>query len=58
LSVPGQSQRDIAEIVQMPDVKTRFELQGAVLVRATRERFAVILKEDVEGYAPLCKQWH
>jgi tripartite-type tricarboxylate transporter receptor subunit TctC len=48
--------RDIAEIVRMPDVKARFEPQGAVLVSTTPERFGEILREDVQRYAALFKQ--
>jgi tripartite-type tricarboxylate transporter receptor subunit TctC len=47
-AIIDEASRDIAELVQMPDVKRRFELQGAELVSATPERFAEILKVDVE----------
>jgi multidrug resistance efflux pump len=42
--------------MRMPDVESRFEPQGAVLVSTTPERLGQILKDDVQRYAPLFKQ--
>ncbi len=39
----------------MPDVKGRFEPQGAVLVSTSPDRFDQILKDDVQRYATLFK---
>jgi tripartite-type tricarboxylate transporter receptor subunit TctC len=47
--------RDIAEIVQMPDVKARFEPQGVVLLSTSPNRFDQILKDEAQRYAPLFK---
>ena len=55
-AIIDKASRDIAEIVHMPDVKARFEPQGAILVGTSPERFDEILKEDVQRYAPLFKQ--
>jgi tripartite-type tricarboxylate transporter receptor subunit TctC len=55
-AIVDKASRDIAEIVRMPDVKARFEPQGAILVSTSPERFDEILKDDVQRYAPLFKQ--
>jgi len=55
-AIIDKASRDIAEIVRMPDVKARFEPQGAILVSTSPERFDEILKDDVQRYAPLFKQ--
>lgn len=47
--------REIAEVLQLPDVKARFEPQGVVLVSTSPDRFDEILKEDVQRYATLFK---
>jgi len=54
-AIVDKTSRDIAQIVQMPDVKARFEPQGAVLVGTSPERFDQILKDDVQRYATLFK---
>jgi tripartite-type tricarboxylate transporter receptor subunit TctC len=54
-AIVDKTSRDIAQIVQMPDVKARFEPQGAVLVSTSPERFDQILKDDVQRYATLFK---
>jgi tripartite-type tricarboxylate transporter receptor subunit TctC len=55
-AIIDKASREIAEIVRMPDVKARFEPQGAILVSTSPERFDEILKDDVQRYAPLFKQ--
>ena len=47
--------REIAQVLQLPDVKARFEPQGVVLVSTSPDRFDEILKEDVQRYATLFK---
>src|SRR5262245_67658 len=54
-AIVDKASRDIAEIVRMPDLKSRFEPQGAVLLGTPPERFEQILRDDVERYAPLFK---
>src|SRR5262245_11667464 len=53
--IVDKASRDIAEIVRMPDVKSRFEPQGTVLLSTPPERFEQILRADVERYASLFK---
>ena len=47
--------REIAQVLQLPDVKARFEPQGVVLVSTSPDRFDEILKDDVQRYATLFK---
>ena len=47
--------REITQVLQLPDVKARFEPQGVVLVSTSPDRFDEILKEDVQRYATLFK---
>ena len=54
-AIIDKASRDIAEIVRMPDVKGRFEPQGAVLVSTSPDRFDQILKDEVQRYATLFK---
>lgn len=54
-AIIDKTSRDIAEIVRMPDVKSRFEPQGAVLISTSPDRFEQILKDDVQRYAALFK---
>jgi len=46
---------DVGQVLQMPDVKARFESQGALLVSTTPDKLDQILKDDVQRYAPLFK---
>ena len=46
---------EIAQVLQLPDVKARFEPQGVVLVSTSPDRFDQILKDDVQRYATLFK---
>jgi len=54
-AIVDKAARDIAEIVQMPDVKARFEPQGVLLLSTPPDRFDQILKDDVQRYAALFK---
>jgi tripartite-type tricarboxylate transporter receptor subunit TctC len=54
-AIVAKASADIAQIVQMPDVKARFEPQGAFLVSTPPARFNDIIKGDTERYAPLFK---
>jgi tripartite-type tricarboxylate transporter receptor subunit TctC len=54
-AIVDKASRDIGEVVQMPDVKARFEPQGVVLISTSPERFDQILKDDVQRYANLFK---
>jgi tripartite-type tricarboxylate transporter receptor subunit TctC len=57
--VPGaivaKASSEIAAVVQLPEVKARFEPQGAIMVTTSLERFNQIIKEDNARYAPLFK---
>jgi tripartite-type tricarboxylate transporter receptor subunit TctC len=55
-AVIAKASRDIGEVLQMPDVKARFEPQGAVLVSNTPERFDQIIAGDVARYSTLFKK--
>jgi tripartite-type tricarboxylate transporter receptor subunit TctC len=54
-AVVAKASADIAQVVQMPDVKARFEPQGAVLVSTPPDRFNEIIKGDTERYSTLFK---
>jgi tripartite-type tricarboxylate transporter receptor subunit TctC len=45
--------KDIAAAVQAPDMKARFEPQGAELVSSTPEKFSEVLRTDTERYGAL-----
>ena len=44
---------DVAQVLQMPEVKNRFEPQGAFLVSTSPVQFDQILKNDAQRYAGL-----
>jgi tripartite-type tricarboxylate transporter receptor subunit TctC len=48
--------QNVAEVLQMPEVKSRFEPQGAFLVSNSPEQFDQILKSDAQRYAGLFKE--
>jgi tripartite-type tricarboxylate transporter receptor subunit TctC len=54
-AIVAKASADIAQVVQMPDVKARFEPQGAVLVSTPPDRFNEIIKGDTERYSTLFK---
>jgi len=54
-AVVAKASKDIGEVLALPDVKARFESQGALLVSNTPERFDQILKGDVARYSALFK---
>jgi tripartite-type tricarboxylate transporter receptor subunit TctC len=45
--------RDVAVALQAPDMKARFDPQGAELVSSTPEKFSETLRGDTERYTPL-----
>jgi tripartite-type tricarboxylate transporter receptor subunit TctC len=45
--------QDVAAALQAPDMKARFDPQGAELVSSTPEKFGEVLRGDTERYAPL-----
>ena len=47
--------REIAQVLQLLDVKARFEPQGVMLVSTSPDRFDPILKDDVQRYATLLR---
>jgi tripartite-type tricarboxylate transporter receptor subunit TctC len=48
--------QDVAQVLQMPEVKSRFEPQGAFLVSTPPDQFDQILKNDAQRYAGLFKE--
>ena len=46
---------DVAQVLQMPEVKARFEPQGAVLVATSPGQLDQILKSDAQRYSTLFK---
>jgi tripartite-type tricarboxylate transporter receptor subunit TctC len=54
-AIVAKASADIAQILQMPDVKARFEPQGAFLVSTPPDRFNEIIKGDTERYSSLFK---
>jgi tripartite-type tricarboxylate transporter receptor subunit TctC len=47
--------KDIADVLQQPDVKARFEPQGVVLVSSKPDDFNRTLQSDAERFGPLFK---
>jgi tripartite-type tricarboxylate transporter receptor subunit TctC len=45
--------KDIAAALQSPDMRARFDPQGADLVSSTPEKFAEVVRSDTERYASL-----
>jgi tripartite-type tricarboxylate transporter receptor subunit TctC len=45
--------QDVAAALQAPDMKARFDPQGAELVSSSPEKFGEVLRGDTERYAPL-----
>jgi tripartite-type tricarboxylate transporter receptor subunit TctC len=45
--------KDVAAALQSPDMKARFDPQGADLVSSTPEKFAEVVRSDTERYASL-----
>ena len=45
--------QDVAAALQAPDMKARFDPQGAELVSSTPERFGEVLRSDTERYGAL-----
>jgi tripartite-type tricarboxylate transporter receptor subunit TctC len=54
-AIVAKASQDIREVLQMADVKARFEPQGAVLASNTPEQFDQIIARDVERYSTLFK---
>jgi tripartite-type tricarboxylate transporter receptor subunit TctC len=44
---------DVAAALKAPDMKARFDPQGAELVSSTPDKFSEVLRSDTERYAPL-----
>lgn len=45
--------QDVAQALQAPDMRARFDPQGAILVWSTPEKFSDVLRTDTERFAPL-----
>ena len=55
-AIVAKVSQDVAQVLQMPEVKTRFEPQGAFLVSTSPDQFDQILKNDAQRYAGLFKE--
>ena len=44
---------DIGQALQAADIKSRFELQGMVLISSTPENFDAVIKADTERYSKI-----
>jgi tripartite-type tricarboxylate transporter receptor subunit TctC len=54
-AIIAKTSSDIIQVVQMPEVKARFEPQGAVLLTTPSDRFDEIMRGDTERYSSLFK---
>jgi tripartite-type tricarboxylate transporter receptor subunit TctC len=54
-AIVAKVSQDVAQVLQMPDVKGRFEPQGAVLVATSPDTLDKILKSDTQRYSTLFK---
>ena len=54
--IVAKASQDIAQVLQMPEVKSCFEPQGAFLVSTPPDQFDQILKNDTQRYAGLFKE--
>jgi tripartite-type tricarboxylate transporter receptor subunit TctC len=54
-AIVAKVSRDVATILQAPDVKARFEPQGVELVSSAPDKFDAVLKSDAERYGKLIK---
>ena len=54
-AIVAKASGDIAQILAMPDVRARFEPQGAMLVSTPPDRFNEIIRGDTERYSTLFK---
>ena len=45
--------QDVAQALQAPDMRARFDPQGVNLIWSTPEKFSDVLRTDTERYAPL-----
>lgn len=55
-AIVAKVSQDVAQILQMPEVKSRFEPQGAFLVSTPPGQFDQILRNDAQRYAGLFKE--
>lgn len=54
-AIVAKASSDISAVVQLPEVKARFEPQGAIMVSTSLERFNQIIKDDTARYSTLFK---
>jgi len=54
-AIVAKVSQDVAQVLQMPEVKARFEPQGAVLVATSPGQLDQILKSDAQRYSTLFK---
>jgi tripartite-type tricarboxylate transporter receptor subunit TctC len=54
-AIVDKASKDIADVLQLPDVRARFEPQGVVLVSSQPAEFDRIIAGDAERYGPLFK---
>jgi tripartite-type tricarboxylate transporter receptor subunit TctC len=53
--IVAKAHADISAVVQLPEVKTKFEPQGAIMVSTSLDRFNQIIKDDTARYSTLFK---
>ena len=54
-AIVAKVSQDVGQVLQMSDVKGRFEPQGAVLVATSPDTLDKILKSDTQRYSTLFK---
>jgi tripartite-type tricarboxylate transporter receptor subunit TctC len=54
-AIVAKASQDIGAVLQLPDVKARFEPQGVELVSSAPDKFDAVLKSDAERYGKIIK---
>jgi tripartite-type tricarboxylate transporter receptor subunit TctC len=54
-AIVAKASSEISAVVQLPEVKARFEPQGAIMVSTSLERFNQIIRDDTARYSTLFK---
>jgi tripartite-type tricarboxylate transporter receptor subunit TctC len=54
-AIIAKASLEIGRILEMPDVRARFEPHGMVLISSTPEKFDAVIKTDTERYSKIIK---
>ena len=54
-AIVAKASQEVGRILDMADVKSRFEPQGVVLVPSTPDKFDAVIKADTERYGKIIK---